>query len=400
MSAIEVKESCTGCSLCVKACPFAAIEVKEGKAKIGEACTLCTICVRMCPQHAITIERPVVPLERFAEYKGVWVVAENDEGSVKNVSFELLGKGRQLAEVLGEELSAVLIGNNIAGQGKPLGAYGAEKVYLVEHELLQHYTTDTYADVLSSMIARYKPSIVLFAATVNGRDLAPRVAARLRIGLTADCTGLEIDNEKRLVQIRPAFGGNIMASIISHSRPQMATVRPRVMKMSEPDETRSPRVERVQVDLNPLAVRAKVLERNRELSKASDRIEEARIIVSCGRGIGKQEDLKLVYELAEALGGAVGGSRPIVDCGWLPHQQQVGQSGKTVNPRLYLAAGISGSIQHRIGMQSSDFIIVINKDPEAPILGIANVGVVGDLFAILPKLTQQLRNLQGSKGRS
>ena len=171
----------------------------------------------------------------------------------------------------------------------------------------------------------------------------------------------------------------------------MATVRPRVMKMSEPDETRSPRVERVQVDLNPLAVRAKVLERKRELSKASDRIEEARIIVSCGRGIGKQEDLKLVYELAEALGGAVGGSRPIVDCGWLPHQQQVGQSGKTVNPRLYLAAGISGSIQHRIGMQNSDIIIAINKDPEAPIFNIASFGIVGDLFEVVPVVTAKIR---------
>lgn len=227
MSAIEVKGTCTGCGLCVKSCPFGAIEIVDGKAKINEACTLCTVCVRMCPQHAITIERPTVPTEQFAEYKGVWIVAENDEGLLKNVSLELLGEGGRLASILGEGLSAVLIGSGVAGLVKPLGAHGAETIYVVEHDLLKYYTTDAYTDVLVSLIMRHKPSIVLFGTTINGRDLAPRVAARLRVGLTADCTGLEMDEKQRLVQIRPAFGGNIMASIISHSRPQMATVRPR-----------------------------------------------------------------------------------------------------------------------------------------------------------------------------
>ncbi len=396
---VEVKESCTGCGVCVRACPFGAIKVAEGKARIGDACTLCTVCVRSCPCHAITIERPTIPVERFAEYKGVWVIAEHEGGTLKTVSFELLGEGGRLAKGLGEELAAVLVGNDVAGLVKPLGAYGADKVYLIEHKLLEPYTTDAYTDVLAAVIARHKPSIVLFGATINGRDLAPRVAARLRVGLTADCTGLEIDEKKRLVQIRPAFGGNIMASIVSHSRPQMATVRPRVMKTPKPDETRNPEVERVEVTLDPVTARTKVLERVRELTKPSEKIEEAQIIVSCGRGIGKQEQLKLAYELAEVLGAAVGGSRPIVDCGWLPHQQQVGQSGKTVSPRLYLAAGISGTIQHRIGMQSSDTIIAINKDPEAPIFNLANLGVIGDLFQIVPKLTEQLRTLRQAKER-
>lgn len=399
MTGIEVKETCSGCGLCVKACPFGAIEIVEGKAQINDACTLCTVCVRVCPHKSITIERPTVPLERFMEYSGVWVVAESEGGKLKSVSLELLGEGGRLAKVLGEKLSAVLIGHNVAGLDKQLGAYGAGKVYLVEHELLEHYTTDAYTDTLTSIIARYKPSIVLFGATINGRDLAPRVAARLKVGLTADCTGLSIDSDRQLVQTRPAFGGNIMASIISHSRPQMATVRPRVMKIPTPDNASSPEVERVKVDVSPLTVRAKVLEKVNELSSLSQKIEESRIVVSCGRGIGKQEELKLGYELAEALGGAVGGSRPIVDCGWLPHQQQVGQSGKTVSPNLYLAAGISGSIQHRIGMQSSDIIIAINKDPEAPIFNVANLGVVGDLFQILPRLTDRLRKLDRKEKR-
>jgi len=394
---IEVKETCTGCGVCVRACPFGAMKVAEGKARIGDACTLCTVCVRSCPYHAITIERPTIPVERFAEYKGVWVIAEHEGGTLKAVSFELLGEGGRLAKGLGGELAAVLVGNDVAGLVKPLGAYGADKVYVIEHKLLESYTTDAYTDVLAAVIARHKPSIVLFGATIDGRDLAPRVAARLRVGLTADCTGLEIDEKKRLVQIRPAFGGNIMASIVSHSRPQMATVRPRVMKAPKPDETRNPKVERVEVTLDSVTVRTKVLERVTELTKPSEKIEEAQIIVSCGRGIGKQEQLKLAYELAEVLGAAVGGSRPIVDCGWLPHQQQVGQSGKTVSPRLYLAAGISGTIQHRIGMQSSDTIIAINKDPEAPILNLANLGVIGDLFQIVPKLTEQLRALRQAK---
>jgi len=394
---IEVKETCTGCGVCVRTCPFGAIEVVEGKARIGDACTLCTVCVRSCPFHAIVIERPPIPVEHFADYEGVWVVAEHEGGTLKTVSFELLGEGGRLAEKLGEELSAILAGSDVAELVKPLGTYGADKVYLIEHKLLEPYTTDAYTDVLAAVIARYRPSVVLFGATINGRDLAPRVAARLRVGLTADCTGLEIDNEKRLVQIRPAFGGNIMASIISHNRPQMATVRPRVMKMPKPDEAKSPKVEHVKINLDPITVRSKVLEKVRELTKPSEKIEDAEVIVSCGRGIGKQEELKQIYELAEVLGAAVGGSRPIVDCGWLPHQQQVGQSGKTVSPRLYLAVGISGTIQHRIGMQSSDIIIAINKDPEAPIFNLANLGVIGDLFEIVPKLTEQLRTIRAKE---
>ncbi|MFH0848216.1 MAG: FAD-binding protein [archaeon] len=397
MSAIQVRDTCTACEVCVRLCPFGAIQIVEGKADIGDACSLCGVCVRMCPIKAISIERPIVSMEQFTDYKGVWIVAEQNEGELKNVSFELLGEGKKLANRLGEELAAALIGSEVAGLAKILRIHGADKVYLIEHEALGDFTTDSYTDVLSGLITRYKPSIVLFGATINGRDLAPRVAARVRAGLTADCTGLEIDQERRLVQTRPAFGGNIMASIISHTRPQMATVRPRVMKAALPDDTRKPVVERVQVEINSASVRTRVLGKVKEVTESSKRIEDAEIIVSCGRGISKQEQLALIDRLAENLGAAVGGSRPLVDCGWLPHQQQVGQSGKTVAPKLYLAVGISGSIQHRIGMQSSDMIVAINKDPEAPIFSLADLGVVGDLFEIVPRVTEELQKYSRKK---
>ncbi len=393
MSGIDVKENCTGCGICVRACPFAAIQLVDGKAKINEACTLCGVCARSCPVGAILIERPAISTEHFKEYKGVWVVAEQDDSKLKSVSLELVSEGRRLADELHEELHAILVGCNISELARQLSAQGAEKIYLVEHEVLKCYTTDAYTDVISGLINRHKPSIVLFGATANGRDLAPRVAARVRVGLTADCTGLSIDKERRLVQTRPAFGGNIMASIISHTRPQMATVRPRVMKIAKPDETRKSATEQVSVNLSPLNLRTRVIEQIKEITKPSEKIEEAEIIVSCGRGIGKKEEIKLVSELAEALGAAVGGSRPLIDCGWLPHQQQVGQSGKTVAPKLYIAVGISGTIQHRIGMQSSNVIIAINKDPEAPIFNLADLGVVGDLYEIVPKIKEELRKL-------
>ncbi len=324
--------------------------------------------------------------------KDVWVISEQHGGKLRPVSFELLGVGRKLSEKLGEELAAVLIGENVSNLAKPLAAYGADKVYLLEHGLLRRYTPDGYTSALSELILNRKPSIVLFGATIIGREFAPRVAARVQTGLTADCTGLDIDDEGRLVQIRPAFGGKLMAMIVCpKKRPQMSTVRPNVMKKSDPDWSREPKVERVDVNLALETIRTKILDIVKEVNPETIKVEEARIIVSGGRGLGSPENLKMIEDLAQVLGAAVGGSRAIVDAGWLPHHQQIGQTGKTVAPKLYVAVGISGAIQHLVGMQTSDIIIAINKDPEAPIFKVATFGIVGDLFQIVPAITESLR---------
>jgi electron transfer flavoprotein alpha subunit/NAD-dependent dihydropyrimidine dehydrogenase PreA subunit len=394
---IEVLDTCTGCGICVSHCPFGAIRIVEKKAQISEACTLCGACVKSCPFGAIEIKRKMVTSTDVSSYRGVWVFVEKHGDQLRNVTLELLSEGRKLANKLSEPLAALLLGHNVTDFIEPLSAYGADKIYVAEHEVLERYNSDGYANVLTGIIAKCKPAVVLFGATINGRDLAPRIAARLRIGLTADCTGLEIDEEGRLIQTRPAYGGNIMASILSRTRPQMATVRPNVMKMSEPDWTKRAEIERINVTIDPKAIRTRVVDIVKEVADKAVNIEEADIIVSGGRGLGSPENFRLMRELAEALGGAVGASRPIVDSGWLPHHQQVGQTGKTVSPKLYVAVGISGAIQHLIGMQTSDIIIAINKDPEAPIFKVATLGVVGDLFKIVPVLIEELRKVKKAK---
>ncbi|MFB0562153.1 MAG: FAD-binding protein [Candidatus Lokiarchaeia archaeon] len=384
-------DACTGCGICVKTCPFGAVELVDEKVQISAACTLCGACEKVCPVQAIIIERPKREEIDLSEYKGVWIYAEQSGGKLKSVALELLSEGRKLADKLGEEVAAVLIGKEVSHLTDALFAQGADKVYLVEHELLERYNSDAYTAMLTAVISKYKPSIMLYGATLNGRDLAPRIAARLRVGLTADCTGLEITDENLLLQHRPAFGGNIMASILSrYTRPQMATVRPNVMKKAEPDPSWKGEIVKVEANITPRVIKAKILDVVKEVSEGVN-LEEADIIVSCGRGIQSPDNIPIIAELAKTLKAALGCSRPLVDEDWLPHMHQVGQTGKTVAPKLYVAVGISGMIQHLIGMQTSDIIVAINKDPEAPILKIANYGVVGDLFKIVPELVKELR---------
>jgi electron transfer flavoprotein alpha subunit len=393
------RDKCTGCMLCPKVCNFGAIEKDDDKVKFDmDKCVLCGSCEEVCPVDAIKIERKTIDKEALAEYKDVWVWCETSDGRLRGVALELVTKGRELADKLGENLVAIVIGHGIESHAETLIHHGADKVLVVDEEVFGHYTTDAYTIAMNTLIAPRKPAIVLYGATSNGRDLAPRVAARMALGLTADCTGLDIDEERQLVQTRPAFGGNIMAEILSpYTRPQMATVRPNVFKPGEPNTSRNGEIEKIEMTLSPVQIRTRVLESVKEAIEGMKSVEEADVIVCSGRGIKDPSNLDLPKQLASLLDAAIGGSRPIVDLGWLPPSQQVGQSGRTVCPKLYIALGISGQIQHLAGMSSSDIIVAINKDPDAPIFSVADFGIVGDIFTVLPEVIDAVKKIQAER---
>jgi electron transfer flavoprotein alpha subunit/NAD-dependent dihydropyrimidine dehydrogenase PreA subunit len=391
------KDTCTGCESCIPACPFGALSMKEGIAVVDEKCTFCGACVDVCPVSAITLEKEekAVTIDTGA-YKDVWVFIEHEHGKVANVSFELLGEGKKLADVLGCKLCGMIFGEKVDDFIKEAMAYGVEKVYVTESPVLKQYRADPYACAAVNLIRKYKPEIVLFGATTQGRDFAGTVATTLETGLTADCTGLDIDSEtKYLRQTRPAFGGNIMATILDYPnyRPQMSTVRPKVFAMPPRDDSRKGEVIREPLPMKEEQVRTKVL----EFIKGTEAVNlvDAEIIVSGGRGLGSGENFKVIRELAGVLGAAVGASRATVDAGWISYEHQVGQTGRTVRPKIYIACGISGAIQHQAGMKTSDIIVAINKDPEAPIFKVATYGVVGDLFTVVPMLAQEFKKRLG-----
>ena len=391
-----IEENCTGCAVCVRACPFGAIKMENDKAVILDNCTLCGSCADACKFDAIDFQdERGTGMGDLSSYRDVWVFAEQKDGVIDSAAFELLGVGRHLADQLGQDLAAILIGNKVRPLAQQLIAYGADKVYWLDHADLERFNDELYADNLSYLIERYRPNIVLLAATVYGRSLGPRVAARIGTGLTADCTGLEIDADTRnLMQTRPAFGGNLMATIICPDhRPQMATVRPRVMRPLEPDSERSGRILRQQAQLKQ-DLKTRVLQVVEEAGEIVNLLE-ADIIVSGGRGLGDPKNFALIEELAQTLGGAVGASRAAVDAGWIPYSHQVGQTGKTVGPKVYFACGISGAVQHLAGMSSSDIIVAINKDPDAPIFKVATYGIVGDVLEILPLITKEFKKALG-----
>ena len=386
---------CTGCGACVAVCPFCALtqRAEDGKVEVNEACTACGACVEVCPVGALELEvadRSALAAETAA-YRGLWVFAEQRAGQLQDVSFELLGEGRRLADKLGVELSAVLLGHQVRDHAGKLFEYGADKVYVVDHPALANYTAEPYAQAMSALIRKYKPEVLLAGATSMGRGFIARVAIQVSTGLTADCTELDVDVDKRLLlQTRPAFGGNIMACIVCPDhRPQMATVRPKVFAPLAPVSGRIGELIEESVDVKEPVVR--VLETVNAMQDEVN-VAGAEFIVTGGRGVGAPENFKLLAELADALGGAaIGASRAAVDAGWISSFHQVGQTGKTVRPKIYIACGVSGQIQHLVGMTSSDTIIAINKDPDAPIFDVADIGIVGDLFQVLPALTKALR---------
>ncbi len=393
MRIIVRTEKCTACGECVSSCPFTAIEIKDGKAYINEYCNFCSTCMGVCPEGAIVEiqeEGDIKETADLASYKGVWTFAEHREGKLASVALELLGAGRKLADERETELCAILFG---AGEheAQELIKWGADKVYHAADSALDKFNDEPYSQLLIKLVRQYKPEIVLAGATAIGRSFIPRVADKLKTGLTADCTALEIDNDSgNLLQIRPAFGGNIMATILCPNyRPQIATVRPRVMKKGVYDPDRKGEI--ISVPSEGISSRTKVLEVVQESSECLVNLQDAEIIVSGGRGLGNEKGFELIRELAELLGGAVGASRGAVDEGWIPYRHQVGQTGKTVCPRIYIACGISGAVQHLVGMQSSDIIIAINKNQEAPIFNVATYGIVGDVYEVLPMMIKKLK---------
>ena len=403
------RAKCVGCGKCVKGCGFDALKIVEapGANKLGKlaevdpaACKACFACIKACPFKAIAeVKQQIYGTEGLETFKDIWVFAEQSGGTIAEVAFELLAKGLELKAQRGDgaKLCAVLLGSALAPElEQSLIAAGADVVYKVDDPALANYEANVYVDAVAQLVAKHRPEVILAGATAVGRAFFARVAVKVRTGLTADCTMLKIENTKNkdtgamqmlLHQTRPAFGGNIMATIMTpNHRPQMATVRPKVFKKAPPDPSRKGQV--LLEALKLIAPQTKLVETIRDPGAID--IAAHDILVSGGRGLKKEENFKLLFRLAELLGGEVSCSRAVVDAGWAPVARQVGQTGKTVAPKLYLCFGISGAIQHLEGIRGADTIIAVNSDPNAPIFGVADLGIVGDLFEILPALIAQL----------
>jgi electron transfer flavoprotein alpha subunit len=397
---IIISEKCIGCRRCVKICPAEALEMylTPEELKLLEELEKAGKGAEVAEEEEVSEEEAAV-LARLKEYKGVWVFVEQTEGKPAGVSWELLGVGANLAKTLGVELCSVVIGEKVDHLCDESFAYGASKVYLMDDLIYHYYRTEQYYRAMCYLIEKYKPEIVLIGATGLGRDLAGAVATKLATGLTADCTGLDIDERGFLLQTRPAFGGNIMATILTEqTRPQMASVRPHVMPMPEKDTSRKGEIVQETLPSGDDFI-AKVLEIIEDTKGEGAQIDiaAADFIVSGGRGMQSRENFQILHQLADELGGVVGCSRSAVEAGWMPVERQVGQTGKTVRPKIYIACGISGAIQHLVGMQDSDVIIAINRDKHAPIFEVATYGIVGDVFQVVPAIIKQIKEVRAAK---
>ena len=393
---IIIVEKCIGCRKCLKVCPTEALEIYYTSEEQKILAELAARAKEKAAPEAEKVSPEVAALlSKLKEYKGVWVFVEQTEGEPAGVSWELLGVGAELAKTLGVELCSVVVGDKVENLCQKSFTYGAAKSYLADNPIFHYYRTEPYYEAICYLVRKYKPEIMLMGATGLGRDLAGAVATKIQTGLTADCTGLSVDDRGFLLQTRPAFGGNIMATILTErTRPQMATVRPHVMPMPEKDTSRQGKIIRETVPVKEADFVVKVLEVVDERKAGEVDVAAADIIVSGGRGMRAKENFYLLQELADELDGVVGSSRGAVDAGWMPAERQVGQTGKTVRPKIYIACGISGAIQHLVGMQDSDTIIAINIDKNAPIFEVATYGIVGDVLKIVPSITNRIKEMR------
>lgn len=387
-------DKCNGCGMCARSCPYGAIEIVDKKAIISDPrCVLCAACLEACKFEALSGDFPVKEVPDFSDYSGIMVFAESREGKFHKSAYELVGCARLLADDLGEDVTVVGLGKGLKDLGQDLISHGADKCLLFEDDSFDIYQTCSYTHALCEIISQRKPSVLLIAATHLGRDLAPRIARRLELGLTADCTRLSIDPEQKLLlQTRPAFGGNIMATIVSkYSRPQAATVRPGIMKALPADPSRKGEVLVESAALEGCKEFTRLLECIKDEAEGPD-LSDAKIIVAGGRPICSEQGIKVLKDFADAIGGQVACTRIVVEEGYLPASHQVGQTGKTVRPEVYFACGVSGAIQHRAGMDGARRIVAINKDPDAAIFEVADFAIVGDLYEILPAISKAIRN--------
>ncbi len=374
----------------LKLCPFGALSYEKTEIAVSAACKMCKICVKKGPEGAAIYEESEIPKVDKKLWKGIAVYVDHDGDEIHPVTLELIGKARELADKIGHKVYCIFIGSNIMESAKELLHYDVDEVFVYDAPELEHYIPEVYASVFEIFIKNVKPCSILVGATATGREIAPRIAARFKTGLTADCTILDITEETDLVQIRPAFGGNIMAQIATpNNRPQLATVRYKVMNAPERSDEVKGKITNCSIEGLSLETKTKIIEM--QPKEKIQTIENAEIIVAAGRGVKTKEDLALIRELADALGGEIACTRPLVEAGWMDGKCQIGLSGRTVRPKLIITCGVSGAVQFTAGMNNSDYIFAINKDEKAPIFKTANYGIVGDIYEVIPKLIEKIR---------